>query len=200
MVTKSQVKLPQKKPMSITAIKRLLGEYEHTVANDSQYMMGEIMGDSCLLEGFIKAAKIQPYDRKAPDFNILSVLELADKEIFHSKILAWLLNKKGTHGQGNRFFSIFLMELAALGLSSEYAFLDYTVGKEEAGSSSRIDISVYENHNGWLVAQELIDFDMIGIATQIVNVSVIASCELEVKVNWMNGLRGQYPMSFLDKA
>jgi len=46
-----------------------------------------------------------------------------------------------------------------------------------------------------------VDFDTVGITTEKINVSTkYVCCEFEMKINWANGLSGQYPMSFLKKA
>lgn len=79
----------------------------------------------------------------AEDFNLLDVMELTWKEIRHSMILAWLLDKDmtsfGTHAQGGLGFELFLKEV---GLPSKYALGDYRVQREQTSDESRVDIEV----------------------------------------------------------
>lgn len=46
--------------------------------------------------------------RRTEALNIFSALGVADREIRHSRFLAWLLNPKGTHGFGAQFLAAFL--------------------------------------------------------------------------------------------
>jgi hypothetical protein len=84
----------------------------------------------------------------ADDFNLLQVMEVADDEATHSKILAWLLDRRlehGTHAQGNLGFRLFLQELGPkLGLKSTLPYPNetYWVRCEVSGSESRVDIEI----------------------------------------------------------
>jgi hypothetical protein len=82
---------------------------------------------------------------KADDFNLLEVMELTRKEVRHSMILAWLLDKElvglGTHAQGKLGFRLFLEEV---GLPGKYADGNYHVTREQDSDESRVDIEVAE--------------------------------------------------------
>ena len=50
----------------------------------------------------------------ADDFNLFRVMNVEYDEVRHSKVLAWLLDRRiehGTHAQGNLGFRLFLEEL-----------------------------------------------------------------------------------------
>jgi hypothetical protein len=80
---------------------------------------------------------------RADDFNIMEVLEVADDELRHSATLEWLLDHslehRGTHGQGNLGFSLFLDEL---GLPEKYSEAPYWVRREVLGDESRVDLEI----------------------------------------------------------
>ena len=83
----------------------------------------------------------------AEEFNLLDVLDVARDEVSHSKLLAWLLDRRiernGTHAQGNLGFRLFLVELRReLKLSPECAEVPYWVRTELAGDKSRIDLEI----------------------------------------------------------
>jgi hypothetical protein len=79
----------------------------------------------------------------ADDFNLLDVLQLTGKEIRHSMVLAWLLDRDleahGTHAQGSLGFRLFLREF---GLPIEYAESPYWVRREVFGDESIVDVEV----------------------------------------------------------
>jgi hypothetical protein len=79
----------------------------------------------------------------ADDFNLLEVMQLTGKEIRHSMVLAWLLDrdmrKLGTHAQGNLGFRLFLEEF---NLPFDYAACKYWVRREVTGEESIVDIEV----------------------------------------------------------
>lgn len=83
---------------------------------------------------------------KADDFNLLEVMELTRKEVRHSMILAWLLDKEltglGTHAQGKLGFRLFLEEVD---LPGKYADGDYHVTREQDSDESRVDIEVFDD-------------------------------------------------------
>ncbi|MBM4035395.1 MAG: hypothetical protein FJ291_26935 [Planctomycetes bacterium] len=98
-----------------------------------------------LLAGHAQAVERwrQAQESAADDFNLLRVLKVADDELRHSRVLAWLLDhdllRHGTHAQGALGFRAFLEEL---GLPREYADGPYRVHREVAGDESRVDIEV----------------------------------------------------------
>ncbi len=55
-----------------------------------------------------RAAYAESERREAPKFNLLRLLGLVEVEQAHSRILADLLNPRGTHGQGGLFLEAFL--------------------------------------------------------------------------------------------
>jgi hypothetical protein len=68
------------------------------------------------LDGFhrVRSAWERNQGALADDFNLLQVMEVAEDEATHSKILAWLLDRRlehGTHAQGNLGFRLFVQEL-----------------------------------------------------------------------------------------
>ena len=79
----------------------------------------------------------------AEDFNILDVMRITSKEVYHSMVLAWLLDhdlrRYGTHAQGKLGFELFL---DAVRLPLCYAEADYWVRREVVGDESRVDIEI----------------------------------------------------------
>jgi hypothetical protein len=85
----------------------------------------------------------QQQEQDADDFNLLDVMRLTGKEIRHSMVLAWLLDrdmrKLGTHAQGALGFRLFLNEFR---LPIEYADCTYWVRREVAGDESIVDVEI----------------------------------------------------------
>lgn len=104
-----------------------------------------LLGFTRTITGFINAKSTWQQEQRsfADSFNILAVLNLTDKEVRHSMVLAWLLDKdmdrQGTHAQGSWGFEQFL---TALALPMKYAEANYWVRREVAGDESRVDIEV----------------------------------------------------------
>ena len=105
-----------------------------------------------LLDGYLNSlGKWAEYQRAlADDFNLFAVMDLEHDEATHSKILAWLLDRRimhGTHAQGSLFFRLFLEELRTdLGIEpsqiTHYAEQLYWVSPEVSGDKSRVDIEI----------------------------------------------------------
>src|ERR1017187_8628655 len=86
----------------------------------------------------------------ADDFNVLQVLGIEYDELFHSKLLAWLLDPRiehGSHAQGNLGFRLLLEEFrpeldSAGKLQIERYAERYRVRREVSSDESRVDIEV----------------------------------------------------------
>lgn len=65
------------------------------------------------LKALIESSEFQAYHRKwhSRPFSPFDVLQVADVEIRHSNVLAWLLAPDGTHGIGGRFLRAFVEHL-----------------------------------------------------------------------------------------
>jgi hypothetical protein len=88
-------------------------------------------------------ARQQQHAATSPYLNCWSVLGLEDSEISHSLVLAWLLDRRGSHAQG----SLFLREIlrSVLPSSSQVSNLAgerYRVATEVSHARSRIDIEL----------------------------------------------------------
>jgi len=106
-----------------------------------------------LLSGFRerRAAWAEEQRESADDFNLFEVMEVAEDEVCHSKLLAWLLDRRierGTHAQGNLGFRLFLQELEkdldpeSKRTMTAYADKPYWVRREASGTESRVDIEI----------------------------------------------------------
>jgi len=79
-------------------------------------------------------------------FNIFNLLNLAGDELTHSKIIATLLNQKGTHGKNNKFLKLFLdcigiKDFSINNITTETEkFIGYV--SKDYSSGGRIDISL----------------------------------------------------------
>jgi hypothetical protein len=88
----------------------------------------------------------------ADDFNLFEVMEVEHNEACHSKLLAWLLDRRieyGTHSQGNRGFRLFIKEFGReLGVEvnpqvkTYYKDDSYWVFREVSSNESRVDIEI----------------------------------------------------------
>ncbi len=106
-----------------------------------------------LLDGFQKARSAWEAKQVglADEFNLFQVMGVADNEVTHSKILAWLLDRRleqGSHAQGNLGFRLFVRELGPdLGAEltpqiMSYPNEPYWVRCEVCGDESRVDIEI----------------------------------------------------------
>lgn len=87
------------------------------------------------LPGWLETKK-----RYASDFNPFQVLDLTKIEKTHSDVLAWLLDPRETHSQGDLFFKGLI---ESLDLGFQYDPWRYKVKREYTGDESRIDIIIY---------------------------------------------------------
>jgi hypothetical protein len=91
----------------------------------------------------IRSQWLRRQARTADDFNLIEVLNVAEDELRHSAMLAWLLDHRtdnqGTHAQNSLGFQLLLKELD---LPMDYAERKYWVRREVVGEESRVDIEV----------------------------------------------------------
>lgn len=94
------------------------------------------------------------------NFNIFSILQMESDEVAtHSRFLAELLNRKGRHGQKDRFLSLFVKRFAA-----DYKFItekshvtvELFVGKVEQQFGGRIDIFIKDDENNVIMIENKI--------------------------------------------
>ncbi len=83
-------------------------------------------------------AKLLYQDRFAPDFNPFDLLR--PNEVRLSSVLAWLLDPKGTHGQGGHFLGLFLERLDTGWQAASYDRA--TIRTEVVIEEGRLDITV----------------------------------------------------------
>jgi hypothetical protein len=74
------------------------------------------------------------------NLNFFKILDLSDKELIHSRFIAFLLNPKGTHGYENTFLDLFVEVLKGKTIlpNSQYE----EVSAEEEGENGRVDIII----------------------------------------------------------
>lgn len=99
--------------------------------------------DLARLQAFLMERREKPlFRRDVADTNLFGVLGLVHKEQADSMFLAWLLDPRGTHGQGSLFLSVFL---DLCGLSDCSGYIDdptCIVIPEFRGFEARVDIMV----------------------------------------------------------
>lgn len=103
----------------------------------------------------------ESYERVAEStgekFNIFSILQMETDEVStHSKFIAELLNRKGSHGQKDRFLILFnKLFCADLDLNTEKStvIIEYYIGKVETEKGGRIDILIKDD-NGKVIMIE----------------------------------------------
>lgn len=79
-------------------------------------------------------------------FNIFSILKIERNEVnTHSRLIAELLNKNGSHGQGNKYLKLFLDNLAikSFNINEGYSVhVEFFAGKVTKDKGGRIDILI----------------------------------------------------------
>src|ERR1035437_2741911 len=104
-----------------------------------------------LLDGYLKSRETwaQAQRATADDFNMFEVMNVVGDENRHSRILAWLLDRRiehGTHAQGNLGFRLFLEkfaeELKMPRSLDSYAETNYWIRREVSGETSRMDVEI----------------------------------------------------------
>lgn len=98
-----------------------------------------------LLKELIKNVQIFQKNKDKKDYvysyNVFSVLNIENREIYHSRFLADLLNPKGKHNHGSQFLEIFLKDILKLFINSELLH-NTIVTTEEVTNYGNLDISL----------------------------------------------------------
>lgn len=98
-----------------------------------------------LLKELIKNVQIFQKNKDKKDYvysyNVFSVLNIENREIYHSRFLADLLNPKGKHNHGSQFLEIFLKDILKLSINSELLH-NTIVTTEEVTNYGNLDISL----------------------------------------------------------
>jgi len=116
-------------------------------------MQRDLLALTALLDGFLEARSAWETKQVAlaSDFNLLQVMAVEDDEATHSRILAWLLDRRlehGSHAQGALGFRLFLREFGPdLNVKLKPQIMSYPdepywVRREVAGRESRVDIEI----------------------------------------------------------
>ncbi len=102
----------------------------------------DVQRQSRLLEnwGDLRHLQRENIEGSIENLNIFEVLGFARDETRHSRVLAWLLDPRGSHGQQSLFFRAFLNTVL---LPQRWSNYEYHVETERTGDESRIDIRVY---------------------------------------------------------
>ena len=92
------------------------------------------------------------------EVDVFDALRLHGDEQFHSNLLAWLLNPRGSHGLGDRFLRGFLAQVGARGVIRTADLPSTTVRREhyleQEGESGRLDILIHNESAKFLCAIE----------------------------------------------
>ncbi len=92
-------------------------------------------------------------------FNIFKILNItADEVRLHSKFLAEILNPKGSHGQGDKFLSLFIEQIDCKEFKTKNAdiIVEKSIGKKTETGGGRIDILIENNHNQTIIIENKI--------------------------------------------
>ena len=120
-----------------------------------------LTADQRALDAFlVDNQELEELTARLSAFNLFSVLRIADAEIRHSNVLAWLLTPGESHGLGptflRRFLSRLLMEneQAAVSLSpASFELLDFS-DVEVRREWQNIDILAHSKTDGWALLIE----------------------------------------------
>ena len=113
------------------------------------------------LEDLMLDGDLERLEDQLAEFNLFDVLSVRDKELEHSRIIAWLLNPRESHGLGDYFLRAFLSQAAKearkRGIPAPsavhvdgWALSDVEVVRELAWERRRIDILVVGEANGFV--------------------------------------------------
>ncbi len=122
----------------VVALRGLLDRFRHRSPGEaySKADLQPLVAKSRIIFDKLEAAL-------SDDFSLFSVLGLrCDDELLHSRVLAWLLDRRREHGRDSLFFQAFL-KAAGIVLPSS-AISTYRVQLEWAREESRIDVSAYQ--------------------------------------------------------
>ena len=93
-------------------------------------------------------------------FNIFSILQMESDEVAtHSRFIAELLNREGSHGQRDKFLSLFIKRFAGehnFVSETSKVFVEYHVGKVEIENGGRIDILLKDDENNIIMIENKI--------------------------------------------
>lgn len=93
--------------------------------------------------------------RGTATFNVFKLLKVGNDEVKHSSFLAWLLDEKANHNQGNIFFQEFLRTCRIT--IPEDILSRYYVRTEYARTESIVDIAVYKKRGFLFYLENKVD-------------------------------------------
>ena len=121
------------------------GELRHRLLR-----LEEVVGDLDRLRSML--------EEQQGEVDIFYELHQHDKELFHSDMLAWLLNPCGSHGLGNRFLQEFLRLFHGrppiLAADRPATTVAREVHLDNAGESGRLDIRIENSGANYVCAVE----------------------------------------------
>lgn len=115
------------------------------------------------INGILEKEKVEKErcERNGDSFNLFTSLNQNTSELIHSRMIAELLNPKGTHGKGSfflkRFMSLYDLEFT-LDFESVSVFTEYDIGpiSKNFTSGGRIDILITDANNHALIIENKI--------------------------------------------
>ncbi len=105
------------------------------------------------------------------NFNIFSVMRMESDEVkTHSRVIAELLNPKGSHSQGSIFLKLFFAEIKELSKIEDFDFenakvlVEEHIGliNEDYTKGGYIDISIKDNNNQIVIENKIYAVDQFG--------------------------------------
>ena len=115
------------------------------------------------INGILEKEKVEKErcERNGDSFNLFTSLNQNTSELIHSRMIAELLNPKGTHGKGSsflkRFMSLYDFEFT-LDVESVSVFTEFDIGpiSKNFTSGGRIDILITDANNHALIIENKI--------------------------------------------
>jgi hypothetical protein len=99
------------------------------------------------LEKFIQDKDLEELEVELNNFSFFDVFQYQEKETLHSKIIAWLLNPKESHGLKDYFLKKFLIKVLSLPFNKNNIY----------NKLSSIDIDVLDLDNSFVQTEEVFD-------------------------------------------
>lgn len=138
--------------MFLDKYEQFLNWYRHIQEQESRLASSKF-NDFLVLATPILQRRFKERQTTALRFNIFSALRLSSLEQYHSLLLAFLLDPRASHDQGDRFLCGFVETVLGLPCISESTSNTVVITEESAQSFGRLDIKLYLPHGRILIIE-----------------------------------------------
>ncbi|HOY16690.1 MAG TPA: PD-(D/E)XK nuclease family protein [Haliscomenobacter sp.] len=123
---------------------------------ENQHEIGQILNEvQTISDSYERVAEVT-----GENFNIFSILQMESDEVAtHSRFIAELLNRKGRHGQKDKFLCNFIKLFAVdsnINTAKSQVTVEYHIGKVEIEKGGRIDILIKDDEDNVIMIENKI--------------------------------------------